>query len=344
MSLWSLGSNGHSQLSLNSLEDVSVPALCTIPDSLARSNSSGWLVTCGGNHTLLLTETGDLYGCGSNEYHQLGLDDTKDVMTFLQLHGHKKWKFIACGFSFSVLVSFEDEVFTTGNCTKGSLGLGSKLLQTQALQKVSVPLNGQSITGLTAGIAHVVVQTSSGRLYGWGAGRKGALGRLVAGNLYEPQVIKHDLPNVNQITAGKDWTAAKNDSNILLLGALGRTQATISIDSQSLANAKISGNWSTLNLLMTGHGKIQSFGRADRGQHPPVDLPSIKQLASGSEHSVAIGQNGQIYVWGWNEHGNCGPGLEDVTEVRQLIVPGLGKARGVAAGCGTTFIYCDAQR
>lgn len=33
---------------------------------------------------------------------------------------------------------------------------------------------------------------------------------------------------------------------------------------------------------------------------------TIKSVACGSEHSLAIDSNEQLWVWGWNEHGMCG--------------------------------------
>lgn len=340
MLLWALGSNSHSQLSLDHLQDVSTPALCVLPDSLAQDTSIAWTISCGGNHTLLLTGGGDLYGCGSNEYHQLGLPDTSDVMSIRRLHSNKKWRFVTCGFSFSILVSSEDEVFATGTCSKGSLGLGPDVLATQDLRKLSLPIGRQRITGLVSGISHVVLQTSDGTLFGMGSGRKGALGTSILGNMFLPRSLDHEPRGIEKLVAGRDWTAVLSTERITLLGSLGRLKITIPEDFDSSSVSEITSNWSTLHCLKTS-GEIQSFGRSDRGQYPPPGQPKLTTLAGGSEHSAGIGEDGRVYVWGWNEHGNCGSGLKDVTSVRALEVPRLGKVKGVSAGCGTTFIYGD---
>lgn len=80
------------------------------------------------------------------------------------------------------------------------------------------------------------------------------------------------------------------------------------------------------------------------------NLPKIQQVATGSEHNVALTgihikinskkkkkkeivrkktifisnvlEDGKILCWGWNEHGNCGNGhTKDVTIPEQLHLP-----------------------
>lgn len=337
MSIWSLGSNSHSQLSLNSLEDVSVPSRCTIPESLAQSDPSGWQISCGGNHTLLLTRDGDLYGCGSNEDHQLGLANTSDVMTFQKIHEHIRWKYITAGFTFSVMVSVEDEIYATGADSKGALGLGTDT-RTQKIEKVNLPLNGKTISGVAAGLSHVIVQISNGTLYGWGASSKGALGPAIIGTVGTPQLLDLTLDNIQGIAAGRLWSVILHTGQVRLLGSLGKRDTAPPSFQDVPSAVKITSNWSSLHLL-SPTGQINSFGRSDGGQHPPADLPPIGILSSGSEHSVAVGSNGKIYVWGWNEHGNCGSGAANVVDIKELDIPGLRQVVGVAAGCATTFIY-----
>lgn len=334
MRIWSLGSNGQAQLSLGHENDTSSPTACLLPPAL-RQYRGGVTIRCGGNHTLLLTADGELYGCGSNAYQQLGAG--KEILSLTQftaLHRSQRWKLIACGFNFSILVSCDDEIYSTGSCTKGSLGLHREILQTQGLERVEIALGDRQVSAVHAGIAHVVVLLSDGSLLGWGSGRNGALGPGGQAVVHSPSLIRHPAA-VEALAVGKSWTAILTKTTLTILGS---SRFDLSTHNLSICDiSALEANWSTLHMLMKD-GSVQSRGRADRGQHPPPNLPPISVLSGGTEHSVAIGADGKVYVWGWNEHGNCGPGGEDVTSTRALQLEDDVRIESVAAGYGSTFI------
>lgn len=342
--MWSLGSNGHSQLSLNHKDDVNSPAPCCLPPELTDALTIAAL-SCGGNHTWLVTTSGALYGCGSNEYHQLGLPEPIDVPVFRRLHTDKTWKYVGSGFSFSVLVSVEDEVWVTGTCDKGSLGQGPTSTATQGLRRVNMPPG--CITGLAVSLSHVIVVVDESQVYGWGAGRKGALGPNVTQSTYLPERIwtARQDEKVKQVVVGKDWTAMMvhgDDSETALMtfpDDLTSRKFPIPKSHNLTGLASMSANWSTLHLRFND-GRVESHGRHDRGQRVPKEsMPPMTCVASGSEHSLGISRDSQVYAWGWNEHGNCGPDMRDVTWINRVTHDGNVKVRDVAAGYGTTFFW-----
>lgn len=73
-------------------------------------------------------------------------------------------------------------------------------------------------------------------------------------------------------------------------------------------------------LLLTCNGTVLSFGLGTRGQlghgdilpriepcviHALAGLP-MKAIACGNWHSLVLSQDGDVYSWGWNEHGQLG--------------------------------------
>jgi alpha-tubulin suppressor-like RCC1 family protein len=48
-----------------------------------REDSKGLKISGGENHTLVLTKDNKLWGCGDNEYYQLGIGDTKASQNLL---------------------------------------------------------------------------------------------------------------------------------------------------------------------------------------------------------------------------------------------------------------------
>lgn len=93
-------------------------------------------------------------------------------------------------------------------------------------------------------------------------------------------------------------------------------------------------------------GSIVAWGRNDRGQLPPPDLPTPAKLAVGSEHALALLGDGRVAAFGWGEHGNCGPDTDsqgNVSGTYNVIslpeaVSADGKVDGVGAGCATSWI------
>jgi len=128
-------------------------------------------------------------------------------------------------------------------------------------------------------------------------------------------------------------------------------------------------NWNTLHTV-DGEGVLHSVGRNDKGQILPARLKGniLHNIKAGSEHSVAqiaasgTLRNGKpahprdpeqcVVLWGWGEHGNCGPLKPGSTWLSPqytlsrtyaiIALDGV-KLEPLGAGCATTFLtaYLD---
>jgi protein ATS1 len=91
---------------------------------------------------------------------------------------------------------------------------------------------------------------------------------------------------------------------------------------------------------------VLAWGRNDRGQLPPTDLRSAKEVAVGSEHALALLEDRSVVAFGWGEHGNCGPNTDAQGNVKgtcnQVPLPeGDFEVIGVGAGCATSWIIAS---
>ncbi|KAJ5711349.1 hypothetical protein N7488_005505 [Penicillium malachiteum] len=92
-----------------------------------------------------------------------------------------------------------------------------------------------------------------------------------------------------------------------------------------------------------------AWGRNDRGQLPPPDLPALDELAVGSEHVLALLRDGSVATFGWGEHGNCGPETDPHGNVAGLfksvpladVLVDRKRVVGVGAGCATSWLIVD---
>ena len=68
-------------------------------------------IVAGGDHSLLLTETGALFGCGYNEYGQLGLGHAQNQANWIPLSDKTPIRAIAVSGSHSLLLTETGELF-----------------------------------------------------------------------------------------------------------------------------------------------------------------------------------------------------------------------------------------
>jgi alpha-tubulin suppressor-like RCC1 family protein len=90
------------------------------------TDSTNWRsVACGLNHFMALNNNGAIYGAGTNDKGQLGLNNTSLITTFQALNpGYEDINQIACGQSSSYIIRDNGQLYSTGYNAFSALGLG----------------------------------------------------------------------------------------------------------------------------------------------------------------------------------------------------------------------------
>ena len=344
MPLYALGSNSSYQLSLTHTIDVSIPTKTTLklPDKEHPVK-----IVAGGNHTLLLTDSGSLYATGANKYGQCMSSACDLIRGFTKVNGI--WKDCAATWEGSVAVDKDGLVWSFGKIKNHENISGWKAekdpvfsenketittSEDQLGQEAAAARENSTVTGVVGGVQHFIVSTNSG-VFGFGDSRKGQLGTF---HNNRPSKLSSD--SIVQAACGKEFTCLLPKTNLLEIHTTSLKHNLHTIPSH-LQILSLVASWSTLAILDSA-GKVTCWGRSDHGQLPPDGLPPISQLAAGSEHFIALSQDHKVYAWGWNEHGNCGrEDNMDVTTVHELVLPKDERAMYVAAGCGTSWIWTE---
>ncbi|KAI4249258.1 MAG: hypothetical protein L6R40_000716 [Gallowayella cf. fulva] len=180
MKLYGFGSNASGQLGIGHNEDTSVPQLCH-PVADEEWPSSIRTIKAGGNHTLVLLESGQLYISGSIPGGKTGMGLESDLISHFHevphsMFGRSKVKLCSASWEASVIVTDDNDIYTFGVGLKGELGSGNEGSHPQNKLERFGPL-GEQIIDLSSGMAHTLVIFSNGDVYGWGNGRKGQLGQ-----------------------------------------------------------------------------------------------------------------------------------------------------------------------
>ncbi|KAI8301616.1 RCC1 repeat-containing protein [Colletotrichum sp. SAR11_59] len=356
--LFAIGSNGSGQLGIGHKEDVSVPKQAIFyPD---EPESPVVKVAAGGNHTLLLTEGGQLWWSGDATSGACGLTSTAEtqepVFQKIQLsknggENSATTALVAATWEASVIVQKDGEgkatkVYSFGAGLKGELGLGELLVRSpSATLFKEFPPTGTEVVNLAGCMGHVIAVLSNGEAYGWGNVRKGQAGSPET-VIHSPRKIEGVDFKVTRAVCGKDFTClfgAPDSGKLLVLGS-DKWSIKSSAPESVPEWQDVGASWGNVYVLKKD-GKLLAWGRADHGQLPPPSLPKLSKIAIGSEHVIAFTDKGDVLAWGWGEHGNCGPQVENndvkgrwnVIASSRFIPPGS-KITGIGAGCATSWV------
>lgn len=342
--LYAFGSNGSGQLGICNEEDVSSPQPCSFDEeSLGEIRQ----LVAGGNHTLVLFESGHLYFAGSNvDGRAGGAHFGRKVDRFYTANLNSlKVKMCSAMWEASVIVTTEEEVYTFGTGSKGELGAGQMVASSEPSKLPDFPPSSESIVHMASGVSHTVIVLSTGAVWGWGNGRKGQLGEPAA-IVQIPRKIQGLNFAVVRAVCGREFTYLVGDPREGRHAVLGLNKWNIksSAPPNVLHWKSIGASWCSIFVLKIS-GRIESWGRNDHGQLAPPQLPRIVKLAVGSEHVLALTEDMNVVCWGWGEHGNCGPNTNETNDVdgrwNEIAIPpgNQNVVQGLAAGCATSFAW-----
>ncbi|VFR02557.1 unnamed protein product [Cuscuta campestris] len=173
-------------------------------------------VACGPWHTAAVVETtsdangaGKLFAWGDGDKGKLGHEDRekKLVPTRVTMLEGVDFVQVSCGRTLTVGLSNTGKVYTMGSTIHGQLGHPQP--EDKTVSVVQGELEDEFVREVSTGSHHVVVLTSSGRVYTWGKGLNGQLGLGDTKDRNAPTLVDHLTDRlVEHVTGGPNSTAA----------------------------------------------------------------------------------------------------------------------------------------
>jgi len=263
-------------------------------------------IAAGGYHTVALKEDGTVWTWGENLYGQLG-DDTIDICKNepVQVKGIEGVKAIAAGERHTVALKEDGTVWSWGNNVFGQLGHTDFVVRNNQPMMV---VDLKDVKAIAAGEWHTVALKEDGSIWAWGDNEDGQLGdgRVIATN---KPVQAIDIEEVVAIASGNCFTVAlKQDGTVWTWGLYFYYDPIENVD-----------------IAMTSTQPVCKEGIED-----------VKAIAAGSDHVVALKEDGTVWTWGRNDYGQLGNGTK-VNYNEPVQVTGIEDVKAIAAGTYNSF-------
>ncbi|KAL0485548.1 ultraviolet-B receptor UVR8 [Acrasis kona] len=338
-SVYSFGYNNQGQLATRDTVDRRVP--CRIKYLDTRNINR---VIAGAEHVMATTVRDgrtEILSAGCNDNGQLALGyDCGHVSSMRSSFAATGNVVDICAGSFhTVMLSSKGTVVSWGYNNEGELGLGHAHHKNKPT--VIKALTFKTITNIYVGSSHNFALSSTGEVYGWGKNGHGQLSLGHFNDCTRPVLIKSF--NVNHLrrvihlerTSGersRDWIATLLPN--LRRRSSGHDQHR-DADPYSIKSISAGGNHTIIltnnnQVLCCGGNGMGQLGLSDAQDRSTVHwLQSLKSkvitnVFACSVHSMAINENGSLYVWGGNQWGSLCTG-----DFRNRYIPTLVTCFGI---------------
>ncbi|XP_076579400.1 retinitis pigmentosa GTPase regulator b isoform X2 [Chaetodon auriga] len=310
-----------------------------VPSKFWLKNDVPSKISCGDEHTALITENGKLFMFGSNNWGQLGLGSkaTVNKPTCVKALKSERVHLVACGRNHTLICTAQGKVLASGGNSEGQLGLGDCEERT-SFQTVPAFDSHGPIKMLAAGSNTSAALTASGKLFMWGDNTEGQIGLGKESHASSPQEVSVGRPiswvscgyyHSAFVTAdGALYTFGERDSGKLGLGTeqLPRHRVPQRVKSikQPVVQVACGGGHTVAltedDLLTFGLGQFGQLGHGTFTFESRLPRPvehfrrgRVHQVTCGENHTAVVTDGGVLYTFGDGRHGKLGLGDENFT-------------------------------
>lgn len=293
-------------------------------------------VACGNEQTAMLFENGDVFTCGYNDSGQCAIGTTERVPTLRYSPGLSSVRtvkiFSGNGSEHLAALSANGNVYTVGFNMRGQLGLDSATSVTEAT--LVDKLAGKRVVDVACSYFHTAIVLDNGDLYTCGCNDYGQLGLGDHSGQLVPRPVESLFRRpVLAVACGQHYTVASlRDGGVVAFGKNDHGQLGLNRVSEPVLQPtrlpppldraivpQLSCGYHHTAVVMES-GAVYTFGRNDYGQlglghkqHTPrptlvesLSRTRITQVACGCYHTLALSDDGRVFPFGRNNHGQLG--------------------------------------
>ncbi|KAG5339698.1 RCBT1 protein, partial [Acromyrmex heyeri] len=266
-----------------------------------------------GNEALIMTKDKMMYALGNNIAGCLGIGDTHGTLYPKKVEAlcERDIRTFAYGSGPHVLaLTKEGEVYAWGHNGYGELGIGASNQVVTKPILVTMPilegLGMKRVVDIACGSHHSIALTEDGEVYAWGQNNCGQLGSSISTNQVTPR-------QVNSVLGGKKVVCI----------SCGQTSTMVVIE-----------NGEVYGFGNNGVGQLGIGNYAN--QTSPWQVGSLRgivivKVVCGYAHTLALTDEGKLYVWGGNSYGQLGIGNKTNSCKPVMVEHEMGRVSDIAA-------------
>lgn len=310
-----------------------------IPSKFWFKNDVPICLSCGDEHTAIVTGNNKLYMFGSNNWGQLGLGSKSAINkpTCIKALKPEKVKLAACGRNHTLVSTDTGGVYAAGGNNEGQLGLGDTD-DRDTFHQIGFFTPTDIIKQLSAGANTSAALTEDGKLFMWGDNSEGQIGLKNKSNVCIPHEVTVGKP-ISWISCGYYHSAfVTMDGELYTFGE--PENGKLGLPNQLLINhrspQRVLGIPEKVIQVACGGGHtvvltekvVYAFGLGQFGQlglgtflfetSEPKIIDRIKDqkishISCGENHTALMTDIGLMYTFGDGRHGKLGLGMENFT-------------------------------
>ncbi|XP_012976325.1 X-linked retinitis pigmentosa GTPase regulator isoform X3 [Mesocricetus auratus] len=310
-----------------------------IPSKFWFKNDIPICLSCGDEHTAIVTGNNKLYMFGSNNWGQLGLGSKSAISkpTCIKALKPEKVKLAACGRNHTLVSTDRGSVYAAGGNNEGQLGLGDTD-DRDTFHQIFFFTSKDNIKQLSAGANTSAALTEDGKLFMWGDNSEGQIGLKNKSNVCIPHEVTVGKP-ISWISCGYYHSAfVTMDGELYTFGE--PENGKLGLPDQLLINhrspQRVLGIPEKVIQVACGGGHtvvltekvVYAFGLGQFGQlglgtflfetSEPKVIEHIKDqkisyVSCGENHTALMTDIGLMYTFGDGRHGKLGLGMENFT-------------------------------
>ncbi|OQR73389.1 RCC1 and BTB domain-containing protein 1-like [Tropilaelaps mercedesae] len=209
----------------------------------------------------------------------------------------------------ALLVTDDDEVWALGSNVSGCLGIGDTRA---ALNPVKVEaICNKNVRSFAYGSGpHVLALTAQGDVYAWGHNGYAQIGNGQTCQVNSPVLISNNIPNpVVEVACGSFHSIARTISGEVT--GLIQSLFCVGIACGQTSTVAVFENGEVYSWGLNGSGQLGLGNNVN--QMIPAKVEGLKnvtvqKVVCGFAHTMALSDEGTLYVWGANSYGQLGFG------------------------------------